>query len=145
MLKSFCIKDQFIDAKFNNMIDSIIRFANKKLYERKGPFPHFDVYDSCRNILRYRMQHPNAVLKTSLLSCLADMINAMPSEKLRKKVWDYFDIQTTLYCYSERPYTNQIQGYPYKSENIVDLLEEVEKVRKERLSAGLSRKHYRGE
>ncbi len=145
MLHSFCIKDQLVDTKFCNMIDAIIRFADNELCKRKGPFPKYDTYASSKDTLRYRMAHPVAISKMSMLNWLADMISAMPSEQLRKKVWGYFDTQTTSYCYSERPCTNQIPGYPYKSKNIVDLLEEIEQVRQERMSAGLSREHYRGE
>lgn len=143
MLMSFCIKNQFIDTKFNNMIKSIVDFSENKLIGHKGAFKKEEVYCSSRNYLRFYIDNPASVTKYSFLNCLADMINALPSPKLRKEVWNYFDAQTTLYCYSERRYTNQIPNYPYKSKNIVDLLEEVEQVRQARLSAGLSREYYR--
>ena len=61
---------------------------------------------------------------------------------IRKRVKDYFNMQINAYSLGERPYTNAIAGYSYKSKNIVDLLEEVEAVRKERYECGLSRQQY---
>ena len=72
-----------------------------------------------------------------------DTIIAMPTPNMRKKTLNYLNSQITAYCYSKRPYSNQIPNLPYKSKNIVDLLEEVERVRQARLSAGLSRQNYR--
>ena len=60
------------------------------------------------------------------------MIFYLPPPKVKRVVREYFDARMTAYCNSLRGYTHEIPGYPYKSDNIVDLLEEVETVRKEK-------------
>ena len=136
---------ELTDKKFNSGIKSVMNYAEKQIME-KNPSVVFkrstDYYAARKDILHY-LQKYNAdyqdVTKFILVLYTIDMISAMPTPNMRKKVLDCLNSQITTYCYSERPYSNQIPNYPYKSKNIVDLLEEVEQVRQERLSAGLSR------
>jgi len=54
---------------------------------------------------------------------------------VKKVVREYYDTQMTAYCHSMRGFSKEIPYYPYKSDNIVDLLEEVDKVNEEKKNA----------
>ena len=137
------------DKKFNSVILSVMNYAEKQALRinQKIVFKQYNEYKEARENINHYLQNDLIFCSTSkwiLVSCTIDMISCMPTPNIRKKVLNYLNSQITSYCYSERPYTNQIRGYPYKSKNIVDLLEEVERVRQTRLNAGLSRQHYNG-
>ena len=141
---------ELTDERFNIVIMSAMNYAEKQVMNRnpKIVFKRYDEYKGYRERLEYYLQQENTLCglstKRILVFYMIDMIICMPTPNIRKKVLNYLNSQITSYCYSERPYTNQIRGYPYKSKNIVDLLEEVERVRQTRLNAGLSRQHYNG-
>ena len=135
------------DEKFNRAISSVMNYAEKQVYKRnpKIAFKKYNEYKEAREHIERYLRHDLIFCPTSkwvLVSYTIDMISCMPTPNIRKKVLNYLNSQITAYCYSERPYTNQIPYYPYKSKNIVDLLDEVEKVRQTRLTAGLSRQKY---
>ena len=144
---NFEVNGTLTDRKFNNTVKSVMDFADKQLlkYDRLIDDKKYKRY---HEIHGYLEQHLNkayyALSKRTLVCDLMDLIYRFPikAPMIRKKVKDYFDMQINMYSLSERPYTNTISGYPYKSTNIVDLLEEVEQVRQERLNAGLSRQKY---
>ena len=135
------------DKKFNMAILSTMDYAEKQALKTSPNvvFKQYNKYKDARKYIRHYLQQCayNYVSKWILVSYTIDMISFMPTPNIRKKVLNHLNEQITSYCYSERPYTNAIAGYPYKSTNIVDLLEEVEQVRQERLSEGLSRENYR--
>ena len=132
------------DKKFNNTVKSVMDIADKQLLK----YHHLiddKKYKRYHEIHGYLEQHLNKEYSKRGLVCdLMDLTYRFPvnAPTIRKKVKDYFNMQINAYSFSERPYTNAISGYPYKSTNIVDLLEEVEQVKQERLNAGLSRQKY---
>lgn len=135
------------DRKFNNTVKSVMDFADKQLLKYNHLVDN-EKYNKYREIHGRLEQHLNkeyyAISKHLLVWDLMDLTYRFPikAPMVRKKLKDYFDMQINMYSLSERPYTNTIAGYPYKSTNIVDLLEEVEQVRQARLNAGLSREKY---
>ena len=142
---------ELTDEKFNIIIMSVMNYAEKQALNNRNQkvvFKRYDEYKENRERLGHYLQQEKdfcgSTTKRILVFYAIDMISSMPTPNMRKKVLNYLNSQITSYCYSERPYTNQIQGYPYKSKNIVDLLEEVERVKQTRLNAGLSRQHYNG-
>ncbi len=141
---NFEINGTLADKKFKNTIKSVMQFADNQL----AKYP--DLIDKKKSVRYYEIhsyleEHLNKVYSKRGLVCdLIDLTYRFPikAPMVRKKVKDYFESQIKTYSLSERPYSNAIAGYPYKSTNIVDLLEEVEAVRKERYELGLSRQKY---
>ena len=140
---------ELTDDKFNAAIRSVMKYAEKQIMDKNSSvvFKTTTQYYTARKYISHYLQQYNAdyhyVTKYILVLYTIDMISAMPTPNMRKKTLNYLNSQIATYCYSKRPYSNQIPNYPYKSKNIVDLLEEVEQVRQARVSAGLSRQNYR--
>ena len=144
---NFEVNGTLTDRKFNNTVKSVMDFADKQLlkYHHLIDDKKYKRYHEIHESLEQRLNKEYyAVSKRFLVCGLMDLTYRFPinAPMIRKKVKDYFNMQINAYSFSERPYTNAISGYPYKSTNIVDLLEEVEMVRKERYESGLSRQKY---
>ena len=141
---NFEITGTLADTKFKNTVKSVVRFADNQLIK------YHDIVDDKKSVRYHEIhsyieEHLNKMYSKRGLVCdLMDLIYRFPikAPMIRKRVKDYFDMQINAYSLGERPYTNAIAGYPYKSNNIVDLLDEVEAVRKERYECGLSRQQY---
>lgn len=125
------------DIKFKNVVMAILNFAIDKLSDFKGKSKEKyikDYYD-IRNGIEYQFQHPVARDRLTVLLDLESMIVLLPPPKVKKVVREYYDTQMTAYCHSMRGFSKEIPYYPYKSDNIVDLLEEVDKVNEEKKNA----------
>lgn len=146
---NFEVNGTFTDKKFNNTVKSVMDFVDKQLlkYHHLINDRNYKRYYEIHGYLEQRLNKEYfAVPKRVLVCYLIDLTHRFPikAPMIRKAVNDYFELQINMYSLGERPYANAITGYPYKSTNIVDLLEEVESVRKERYEAGLSRQKYNG-
>ena len=131
------------DAKFKNIVMSILDFVDTQLFFKfHGVFKTRENYEKKRRDIEYQFEHPIARDKFVVLCDLEDMINYLPPPKVKKVVREYYDAQMTAYCNSMRGFSKEIPNYPYKSENIVDLLAEVEKVNKEKSEQVFSPKPF---
>ena len=120
------------DIKFKNVVKSIMDFASAQLGNYHGKFTTEKQYYQNRRDIEYQFEHPGARDKFGVLSSLESMIIYLPPPKVKKVVREYYDAQMTAYCQSMRGFSKEIPDYPYKSDNIVDLLEEVETVYNEK-------------
>jgi hypothetical protein len=120
------------DIKFKNVVMSIMDFASAQLVNYHGKFTTEKQYWSNRRDIEYQFEHPGARDKFGVISSLESMIIYLPPPKVKKVVREYYDAQMTAYCHSMRGFSKEIPNYPYKSDNIVDLLEEVETVYNEK-------------
>ncbi|MBR3510905.1 MAG: hypothetical protein IKN73_02485 [Alphaproteobacteria bacterium] len=148
-LLNFEVSGTLTDKKFNNVVRAIMDFADKQLlkYHHLIDDKKYKRYHEIHGYLEQGLNKKYyAVSKRTFVCDLMDLTYQFPikAPMVRKKVKDYLESQINMYSLNERPYTNAIPGYPYKSTNIVDLLEEVEIVRKERYESGLSRQKYNG-
>ena len=117
------------DIKFKNTVKSIMDFAGEQTYCKE--FAKKEPYYQIRADIEYQFAHPVARDKYNVLCNLETMVDYLPP-KIKKIVRKYFETQMTLYCQGLRGFSKEIPDYPYKSDNIVDLLEEVETVDKEK-------------
>ena len=146
MQKSFRVPDGFADEKCINATKLVMGFMDSQIMKYRIDTRKYKRYAEIHSALEHMLEKPNACSVFSIISELSSLHCNFPvkSPMVIKRVNDYFDMQIGAYCLSERRYRNQIKGYPYKSTNIVDLLDEVEKVRQERYENGLSRQIYNG-
>lgn len=122
------------DEKLKNVIRSVLCFTEEKLIKHTGTFKDFKSYRDARSRIETTLAHPNGWAKIDIVYDTENMIRLLPPKKIRYDVQRYFEDQMTVYCYSMRPYVNQILNYKYKSDNIVDLLDEVAAVKKAKIN-----------
>lgn len=144
MQKSFIVPDVFADERCINAVKSVMNFMDKQIMKYQVNTKKYKRYAELHASLECMLEKPNARSVFSFISELSSLHCNFPAKSpmVIKRVNDYFDMQIGAYCLSRRPFRNEIKGYPYKSTNIVDLLDEIEKVRQERYENGLSRQKY---
>ncbi len=123
------------DIKFKNVVMSIMDFASEQLWNYHGKFTTEKHYYQNRKDIEYQFEHPVARDKFGVLCSLENMIMYLPPPKVKKVVREYYDAIMTSYCQTLRGFSKEIPNYPYKSDNIVDLLDEVESVHDEKKNA----------
>lgn len=121
------------DSMFINTVLTTVRFANHTIIGFSGPFRKRKEYNEHISVVIEDLQCIKTQNKNTVLNDLELAINCLPTKAIKKTVRDFFNAQMTSYFYSKRGFTNEKPGYPYKSDNIVDLLDEVEKVKNKKI------------